>query len=753
MLNCRLFLLSCLVLFSFTTQLTAQDESTWTAQCLDSSNGKPLQEVIVIHNQQTYRTHENGKFTIPIQSYPVTLKFYLLGYKTKIITANNSSELISVVYLVPEDLRMQETVITTSRHEQKLEEVTQSMEVIKPTFLANTSSNEVQKAVEKLPGIMVQKDQVSIRGLSGFSYGAGSRVMVLLDEMPMLSADAGDAKWSFYPVENLDQIEIVKGAASALYGSSAMEGIIHLRTALAADTSFTEIRYFSGIYSKPNRKETADWDKITPLKYGISVARRQSFGPVKITASVFRMKDDGYRNGDNDTRIRGNMLVSYTPKNNNKWNFGGALNGSNDKGDNFLFFADVAQPYQPFPNTVSEINNTKWNGDVFAKYYPKEGTRHILRSRLFNTINKNNTNQGSHASSLFNEYQFQNLIFSKENKNIILTTGVNYILTSVNSEGLYGNHSGNNAATYLQIDSKIKKWNISLGGRMEAFKMDTLELKAFPVFRFGLNRQLIKGGFLRLSAGQGFRYPSVAELFSHTSAGAAKIFPNPLLKPESGYNVEIGYRQLYSFNNFKAYTDISTFLSEYKNMIEYTFGLYLPPVYDENHILDYLGFKALNLPHTLIKGAEFESGISYKYKKSSVGISGGYTYILPLDQDFKNIDTLERLHYLKYRRQHLVRVNLEGNYHKFLYGIYWRYNSEIKNIDEFFLSVIKGLKKDDYWQAYSAGGELDLMLGFKINPVVEITMIGKNLLNKEYMEAPGNTNIPRTINLQIKAQF
>ncbi|MBK6986176.1 MAG: TonB-dependent receptor plug domain-containing protein [Bacteroidetes bacterium] len=80
---------------------------------------------------------------------------------------------------------------------------------------------------------MVSDGQASIRGGSGYSYGAGTRVLMLVDEMRMISADAADIKWNYLPLENLEQVEVIKGAASALFGSSAMNGVINMRTAYA----------------------------------------------------------------------------------------------------------------------------------------------------------------------------------------------------------------------------------------------------------------------------------------------------------------------------------------------------------------------------------------------------------------------------------------------------------------------------------------------------------------------------------------
>ena len=47
---------------------------------------------------------------------------------------------------------------------------------------------------------------------------------VIVDDMPMLSGDAGRPLWDFVPIENIEQIEIIKGASSVLSGASALSG-------------------------------------------------------------------------------------------------------------------------------------------------------------------------------------------------------------------------------------------------------------------------------------------------------------------------------------------------------------------------------------------------------------------------------------------------------------------------------------------------------------------------------------------------
>ena len=103
--------------------------------------------------------------------------------------------------------------------------------------------------------------QPGIRGGAGYSYGAGSRVLVLLDDLPILTGDAGDVKWDYLPVENVGQIEIIKGASSVLYGSSALNGVFNIRTAYPASKPETYLNTFMGVYLDPKRTEMIWWDK------------------------------------------------------------------------------------------------------------------------------------------------------------------------------------------------------------------------------------------------------------------------------------------------------------------------------------------------------------------------------------------------------------------------------------------------------------------------------------------------------------
>ena len=78
-------------------------------------------------------------------------------------------------------------VVSANKSEQKVAELTVSMDIIKSGDFLKTHITDAQELINKTPGIEVLDGQASIRGGSGFSYGVGSRVLALIDGLPVFS--------------------------------------------------------------------------------------------------------------------------------------------------------------------------------------------------------------------------------------------------------------------------------------------------------------------------------------------------------------------------------------------------------------------------------------------------------------------------------------------------------------------------------------------------------------------------------------
>ena len=200
-----------------------------------------------------------AEFKLPVGMQEITVGY--IGYETfkQMVEIKSDATTNLKVRLVPSKFDLRTVVISAGKHAQRIEEVPVSMEVLKPKYIENSNQTTMETAVEQIPGVTVIDGQANIRGGSGFSYGAGSRVLVLVDDLPLLAGDAGDVKWSFLPIENIGQVEVIKGASSALFGSSALNGVINMRTVVPTDTAESSITMYSGVYDKPLDRSMKWW--------------------------------------------------------------------------------------------------------------------------------------------------------------------------------------------------------------------------------------------------------------------------------------------------------------------------------------------------------------------------------------------------------------------------------------------------------------------------------------------------------------
>ena len=338
-----LFLLLLFPAMAFAQDVTVKGTVT------DGDSGEPIPfaNVSVNADGTTYggQTDFDGNFNFKIPSGEHTIVFTFVGYATKEVTENFVSGDVKTyaISLAEESELLDQVVVTGGKFEQKLGEQTVSLEVIKPSLIENNNNTAVDQAIEKVPGVDVIDGQANIRGGSGYSYGAGSRVMLLMDNLPILTADAGFPNWDFLPIENLDQVEIIKGAASALYGSSAMNGIINLRTAYPKKDPEAKVTFFTGIYQNPRDNKTgryvkeldadgvvvdsteiekAWWGDQFPFEAGASFAYRKKFGQFDLVTGGYLFAQDAWRQTQFSRRARLNANMRYRVKKTNRF-FGG----------------------------------------------------------------------------------------------------------------------------------------------------------------------------------------------------------------------------------------------------------------------------------------------------------------------------------------------------------------------------------------------------------------------------------------------
>jgi iron complex outermembrane receptor protein len=628
--------------------------------------------------------------------------------------------------------------------------------------------------------------QVSIRGGSGFAYGTGSRVLLLWNGMPLLSGYAGDTQWNAIPMEQASQIEVMKGAASVLYGSGALNGVIALAEKEPNLKPETKVKVQYGIYGNPARESLNWWkpkNQINPMNQQVEVYRGQMFQRFGYTVSSTIFHNDGYRDGETEFRGRVSGTLYFKFKKYERLKAGIGYNFQMQRTGNFLIWESDSLAYTP--SGGSDVNNPastltfnlgkRLFIDPYVRFTDKHNNKHSLKTRMYFAENANLTNssQSNSATIYFSDYQVQR----EFKQGATFTGGISNIFNTVSSN-LMGDHTSNNASVYGQYEQKIGKLDITAGMRVEYFQMDgkagdsdfTISKKngttipVYPVLRAGLHYQVMKYTHLRASFGQGIRYPSVAERFTKTSVGALNIFPNEMLRPEIGWAGEIGIKQGVKMGDWKGMIDVSGFINQYSNMIEFSFGIYNPDsvVLTANNINDWVGFRAMNAEKARISGIDASFNSMGKIGEFEIISLIGYTYMNPISLNndpayrLSNSDTTQNL--LKYRFKHLAKADVEVNYKRYSLGISMRYNSFMSNIDRVFEEsiagtyVLPGLK--EYRQIYNKGNfVVDARIGFKISESYRLGFMVNNIFNAEYSSRPGDIQPPRNFLVQVQMKF
>lgn len=792
-----------LLLFLFAPLFCAA-QVTGTIQ--DKSNKNAIYGAkIVASDGQKALSDFDGKFKLNSTKFPITVVVTAQSFIDDTIRVESAGEI--TIELEPVVQEVKTVVVTAGRRDQDIEDVAISMEIIRPELVDNKGLANLEEAVDQSPGVFTMDGQVSIRGGSGFAYGAGSRVLLLWNGIPILSADAGDAKWNTIPMECASQIEILKGASSVLYGSGALNGIISLTEREPGLKPETRIKVQSGVYDNPRRESLKWWSK-NPMFYQADVYHGRMFKNLGFTIGANAYVNPGYKQGEKENRARINGSVYFRPQKVKNLKAGIGYNFQYAETANFIIWESDSLGYTPSggadtsndESTLTYQTGIRVNVDPYLKLIDKFKNVHNLKTRYYLISNNNisNPSQSSTSDVVYADYQFQ----TRWSNGVVLTSGFTYTRNNVRSN-LFDNHNSDNMALYGQYEQKIGKLDITAGIRVEHFQQDgkrgdtyyylnqdsTSKIPFYPIGRFGAHYEVAKATHLRASIGQGIRYPTVAERYTTTSVGALNVFANPTLTPETGWAAEIGIKQGVKVgDNWKGYIDVAGFINQYNDMMEFQFGIFNPYTSkrldlddpdDLNEFFDLyadgvgveqmLGFAAVNAEKARITGVEFSFNSIGEIGDVKLTSLLGYTYMNPISLNSDsayvytlstyNVETEEYDNTLKYRFHHLVKGDIEVEWKGIALGFSARYNSHMTNVDRVFeeevvsgIYILPGLK--EYREEYNKGNLVfDARLGYGFGEHYRVGFIVNNLLNNEYSSRPGDIQPPRNFILQLQMKF
>ena len=193
------------------------------ARVLISGDGVPLDSVT---------TGKNGEFTAqPREARRVTLRVAVDGFRAAtldVVVTSASVDVGTITLLV--SAVSESVVVSAAQVEIPLTQVTSTVTVVSGAELESRQIHSVSEALRSVPGMTVVSNGGIGTTTSVFPRGGESNyTLVLMDGVPM-NAFGGDFDFGHLSTTNLEQIEIVRGPQSALFGSNAIGSVVRLVT-------------------------------------------------------------------------------------------------------------------------------------------------------------------------------------------------------------------------------------------------------------------------------------------------------------------------------------------------------------------------------------------------------------------------------------------------------------------------------------------------------------------------------------------
>lgn len=584
----RIYTLSFL-LFWFSTITCAQ---TITGSITSNNEPVPFASVIVVETGQGTASDEQGNFSIILKNdTPVTLKISAIGYKT-ILKKRSTAESDLLIVLESQYDTLEETVVTGTLKSVLRSESPVPVEVYTPKFLQQNPTATLFEAMQNVNGVRPQINcnvcntgDIHINGLEG------PYTLVLIDGMPLVSGLGSVYGLQGIPNALIEQVEIIKGPASSLYGSEAVGGLINVITKSAAFSPLLFAESMTNSYGETNL------DLGTKFTLGKKAT-------ALVGGNFFWYDTPVDNNDDNFTDVTLQKRASLFQK----WNF-------NRKEDRILEVAGRLFFEERWGGEMQWTKANRGGDDVYGEsIYTRRWevtTKYQLplEERILFTGSFNQHHQNSaYGTILYTADQhigFGQLTWEPtwENQNALFGTALRYNYYSDNTPATLTSDYTTISSIFAQNEFKLNNSNqILLGARWD------YNSRHGSIFtpRLAYRLKLGDNSLFRLNTGTGFR---VVNLFTEDHAaisGAREVVITEALRPEKSININANVVQKWYLNNGTFIrADINAFYTHFSNAIL--------PDYDTNPnqiIYDNLDGKSVSKGISATIDANFPFGLN-----------------------------------------------------------------------------------------------------------------------------------------------
>jgi outer membrane receptor protein involved in Fe transport len=731
--------------------------SSAAVRLVNSETGKTYKTDSDLKGKYTFNDLSSGKYIISV---------YRLGYKEfslEIILEPSEDKMLNL-YVTSVELETEKINVTATRTEQTLQKTPSSISLVTSDEIKNKNKVTFDQVLEDVQGVTINRTNginvsaLSIRGSSDVAGGGiGNRVLLLLDGRPSLTGDSKGALWSLIPVSIIERVEVVKGAFSSLYGSSAIGGVVNVITKKPTYKPYTAININGGFYQKLNDSLKFN-DKLQSFT-GLNVLHSDSYKKFSYLLNVDYKQNDGYAQQTDYNFYSGLGKFTYDLFGNRDLEFTVQYTKSESGYPHYWRVppGGYAQPYKTDTTYLGdkiqkETQSFDLNYNAIANSKTKYSSRFYYYKLYSKSVyNPNNAvsiqygDPGKEFDTYITSYNFGNI--SQVDYNIsdkhYLISGIDMQWNVVRSSPesiLYGNQQQYNIGAFAQ-----EQWNIfsknnipvltsTLGGRFDFNKfIGSFEEKQFsPKLSLLYSPQsksvILDNTSYRFLVGSAFRSPSIAELyFKKELFGGFDFVYNPNLKPEQMTSIEFGFRKQYKarFN-----LDVSVFYNLYDNLIQY---VNISPSPNGP-------FQVQNVAKAQIKGFEFyidyNSTMNLFKEKFHYGFEFDYTYL-----DARDLSPNRTDEFLPYKPKHLFNSSINLGIFGFNYNINGKYVSKIDEVIFF---------KYEEPKAYFL---LNMKLSKTIGKHVSLFVAVNNLTDQFYQELERIVAPNRNFNSGINIDF
>ncbi|MGE0348671.1 TonB-dependent receptor domain-containing protein [Hydrogenophaga sp.] len=244
---------------------------------------------------------KNRNLRAPLAALPLAL---LAGFGTSAAHAQSSS---STAATLPE------TVVTATRIETRTDAVLSDVVVIDAETLSQSSGRTLSELLTRQAGLQMTANGGRGKQSGLFVRGTESRhVLLLIDGVRYGSSTAGSPNWDNIPLSVIDRIEVLKGPASALYGSDAVGGVVQVFTKRGTQGFHPHAGVTVGEegYREANAGLSGG---VGQLSYSLSVGRVREDGFSSTNSRVAFSNHNPDRDGFEQDSVAGSLRWAFSP--------------------------------------------------------------------------------------------------------------------------------------------------------------------------------------------------------------------------------------------------------------------------------------------------------------------------------------------------------------------------------------------------------------------------------------------------------